>query len=415
MTDELVALEYVEIDAARLPAGAPPDEAALKAKYEEDKARFVTSEQRLASHILVRVAADADAEAQKAALAKAAKVAEEARAGKDFAELARAQSDDVGSKAQGGDLGWIERGVTEPAFEDALYKLEPGKVSDPVRTDEGYHVILVREVQGEHVKPFEEVRADLERELVETARNDAYDELSTKFTDALYMDQTVLEPAAKAAGLEIQRTGLFGRQGGSEGLAADPRVVQAAFSDEVLVEGNVSDPIELGPNHIVVVRVDEHQASTAKPLAEVRDQIVARLNAEAAKKRTTEKAEALFARVNAGTSLDDVAKELGGTVVEAKGIGRAGMNHDPQLVADVFELPRPAADKPQRARVEIAGGSHAIVELSAVTDGDPTKADAAARDSVRQLLSQGLAAVEQRAVIDALRAELDIKVAEERL
>src|SRR5690606_22121655 len=152
------AIESIEVDSAKLDVNLTPDENTLKDRYEKEKSRFVTSEQRLASHILIKVAGSGGPEEQKKALEKAQKIADEARAGKDFAELAKASSEDLGSRALGGDLGWLDKGMTDPAFEGALYSLEKGKISDPVLSPEGYHVIEVREIRPGKTRTFEEVR-----------------------------------------------------------------------------------------------------------------------------------------------------------------------------------------------------------------------------------------------------------------
>jgi peptidyl-prolyl cis-trans isomerase D len=242
MTPEKVSLEYVELDAAKLQADLKADDATLKQRYEEQKSRFVSPEQRLASHILVKADAKADAAAQKAALEKAQSIAAEAKAGRDFAALAKTESADLGSKAQGGDLGWLEKGVTDPAFESALFAMKKGDVSDPVKTDEGYHIIQLRDVRPEKVRGFDEVKAELTKQYLESERERIYSDLSGKLTDAIYQDPTSLAAAAKDLGLSLQKTGLFTRTGG-EGIAANPAVVKAAFSNAVLTEGNTSDAV----------------------------------------------------------------------------------------------------------------------------------------------------------------------------
>lgn len=413
MSPEQVSLEYVELDAAQIPIPAEADEETLRTRYDEQKSRFVVAEQRLASHVLVKVDPNADAAAQKLAFDRATKIASEARAGKDFAAIAREQSDDVGSRAQGGDLGWLERGVTQPAFEEALFALEQGKVSDPVKTDEGYHVILLREVQAERAKSFDEAKPELAKEFLDTERERVFGERSGELIDLVYRDPTSLEPAAEALKLEIKRTPLFGREGGI-GLASNPAVAKAAFSDPVLVEGNVSDPIEIAPNHLVVIKVDEHRVRTPRPVAEVRDAIVQRVKAEAAAARAKTLAQALEKRLLAGAALDEVAQG-NGEVATAQGASRTGLEHDAQLLAEVFRMPRPAKDKPTRALLALPGDSWALVELTSVVPGDPKKTDEAGRKIVREQLQQGESASEATAFVEALRAGLEIRVAEERM
>lgn len=412
-TPEQVAIEYVELDAKTLDVPSQPDDATLKARYEEEKKRFTVAEQRQASHILVKVAKGADAAAQKAAQAKAADLAAQARAGKDFAELAKNNSDDLGSKAQGGDLGWLEPGTLgQKAFEEKLFAMQSGEVSDPVLTDEGYHVIKLVGVKPGSQKTFEEVKADLAKEYADSEREKHYTDLSSKLIDKVYEDPTQLEPAANALGLKTIKTGLFTRNAGV-GIASNPAVLKKAFSDAVLVEGNVSDAIELGPNHIVLIRIAEHKPKAPRPLAEVKDPIAARIRSDRMVEAVKAHAEEVRKQVAAGSTLDQLAQ--GAKIVEAKGLGRRAVNQDPTIVAEGFKLPRPSGDKPSLAVANLPGNRYAVIEVAAVTDGDPKKLDAAARDAVRQELKRTYAAAEVRGLIDALRARAKIKIAEDRM
>ena len=414
MTAEKVSLDYVELDAAKMQSDSKPDDETLKKRYEEQKPRFMTPEQRLASHILVKVDANADAAAQKAALEKAQAIAAEAKSGKDFAALAKADSADVGSKGQGGDLGWLEKGVTDPAFESALFGLNKGDISDPVKTDEGYHVIQLRDVRPEKVRPFDEVKAELAKQYVDSERERVYSDVSGKLTDAIYQDPTALATAAKDLGLEVQKTPLFARTGGT-GIASNPAVVKAAFSGAVLTEGNTSDPIELGPNHIVLVRVDQHEKSVPKALDEVREQIRKRLAEQQLGQQAREQAGVLFERLQKGETLEQIAEPLKAKVTSEKDIGRTAANLDQALVAEVFKLSRPQAGKPASAQVALANDAYALVSLDAVNDADPAKLDAKSREAARNQLAQSIGNDAVRGFVDSLRKSAKIKIAEDRL
>jgi peptidyl-prolyl cis-trans isomerase D len=415
MTEEQVTLRYVEIDASTIALPAEADEATLRQRYEDQRSRFVVEEQRLASHILVKVEPDADAEAQKAAQEKAAALAARAReAGADFAALAREASDDVGSKAAGGDLGWIEKGITQPAFETALFALQPATVSDPVKTDEGYHVIQLREVQAGRAKAFEEVRDELAEQYRTGERERLFAERSGTLIDQIYKHPTELGPAAEALGAEVQRIGPFGRLGG-DGIAAFPGVVREAFSDRVLADGGVSDPITIAPQRVVAIQLEEHKPRAQRPLDEVRADVVARIQAEATRKAAAEKARALGDRFEQGGDLAVLAAEAGATVADASGVGRQAFNHDGSVVEQAFKLVRPAAGVPVKRMVELTGDRFALVELRAVVDGDPAKLDAALRDAARTQLEQAVAAAESRALVDALRAAVEVRIVEERM
>ena len=414
MTPEKVSLDYLEVDGAKLVSDAKPDDATLKQKYEEQKDHFKSTEQREVSHILVKVDKNADATAQKTALEKAQNIAKEAKSGKDFAALAKADSDDLGSKAQGGDLGWIEKGVTDPAFENALFAMNKGDISDPVKSDEGYHIIQLRDIRAEKVRSFDEVKSDLAKQYVDSERERQYSDLASKLTDAILQDPTSLAPAAKALNLTIQKTPLFPRTGG-EGIASNPAVLKAAFSNTVLTEGNSSDPLDLGPNHIVVVHLDQHETPKPKSLDEVRETIRQKLTAQEIAKQAQERADALYARLEKGETLDQVAASLKVKVEDQKGIGRNAANVDQRMVAEVFKLSRPTADKPTTAKVALANGAFALVELDGVTDGDPAKADAKTREAARNTITQAYGQEAVRGFVDSLRKSAKVEIAEDRL
>ncbi|MGH8041634.1 MAG: SurA N-terminal domain-containing protein [Rudaea sp.] len=414
MTQEKVSLDYVELDASKMQVDTKVDDATLKQQYEDQKSRFVSAEQREASHILIAVDKNADAAAQKTALAKAEAIEKELKSGKDFATLAKADSDDLGSKAQGGDLGWLEKGVTDPAFEAALFALKKGDISDPVKSEDGYHIIWLRDVRPQSVRSFDEVKAELGKKYLAEQREHTYSDLSGKLTDAIYQDPTSLAPAAKALGLQVQKTALFSRSGGSD-IAANPAVLKAAFSNNVLAEGNTSDPIDLGTDHIVVVRVDQHVKPELKPLDDVRDSIRASLTQQEIAKAAGERADTLIARLRKGASLDTIAAELKLAPIEEKGIGRNAANLEKALIDAVFDVPRPVDGKPVPGDVALTGDAYALFELDAVKDGDPSKLDARTREAALNQLRQGLGYEAVRGFVDSLRKAAKIEIAENRL
>jgi peptidyl-prolyl cis-trans isomerase D len=412
---EQVSIEYVELNAATIEVPAA-DEATLRERYEQQKAtRYGSGDQRLTSHILVAAAADADAEAQKAALAKANELLAKIRAGASFESVARESSDDVGSKESGGDLGWIERtGGFEPAFEEALFGLAAGAVSEPVRTDQGYHLITVRETRAANFRPFEEVRAELEAEYAESEREHLYGERFNDLVDESFASPGSLEPTAKALSVSVQKSELFDREFGN-GVAIYPKVREAAFSDVVLSERNNSEPIEIAENHVVVLRLLEHKPSTPRKLEEVLAEVKAAVANERLGKQAKESADALFKRLQAGESLDALAAAAKVQVSTAEGIGRNGMTHDVKLVGEVFKLARPAEGKTSNALVQAGDQRYVIVELSKVADADPKAVDAAGREAARNSLKSGLASSDNEAMRDALRKRVEIVIHDDRL
>lgn len=413
MNPEQVSLKYIEVNGADLKIDAQPSDDELKKRYEEQKQRFVQPEQRLVSHILVNVPKNASPDQQKEALAKAEKIAGEANPD-NFAKLAEQDSDDLGSKRSGGDLGWLEKGVTNAAFDSALFSLQKGQISKPVLSDEGYHVLFLRDVRSGEAKPFAEVRDQIAKDYLSTERDRQYSELAGKLTDQTYQNPSSLEPASQALGLPIQTSALFPRKGG-EGIAANAKLVQAAFSDDVLVQGNNSSLIELGPDHAVVVRVDKHVPAAARPLAEVRDQVRKKILDERIAADALKNADALLAKVQKGEDMQAVASAAGATVQAVPNAIRMQQGVAPEVLEQAFLLPHPAEGKPQFARVSTADGNYALVAVDKVQEGDLSKVPSEQRDALRSQMAQAYGILATQAFIDALKAKTDIKIATDRM
>lgn len=408
MTPERISLDYVELDEGSLHVDETPDDAVLKDRYEKEKNRYVTEEQRLASHILVKVGGKGSPEDQKAALAKAEAIEKELKDGKNFADVAKKESDDLGSKAAGGDLGWLDKGTTDEAFESALFALGKGEVSQPVLGSDGYHIIELRDVRPGKVRSFEEVRTELAKQYQESERERVYAEKAGRLTDLVYQNPASLDQAAKELDLKVGKTELFPRTGGS-GIAANPAVIKAAFSDSVLVQNNNSDPIEIDPNHVVVVRIAEHKPASPIALETVKEGVRARILAERLAKDAKDRADALFASFGKGETLEQVAAKHELKVEEQKGIGRDSAVLEGALVQAVFAMPRPAEGKPERKLVDLGNDEYAIVRLDVVEDGDPSKLDAKTREATRNTLGEAFGMASTQEFVSALRKNTKVK------
>lgn len=410
---ETVAIEYVEIAGNALPPPAPADEATLRARYEQEKARFADAEQRLASHILVR--ADTDADAQKAAEQKATQLAQQAkRQGEDFAALARANSDDTGSKEAGGDLGWIEKGIMPAPFEQAVFSMQPGEIRGPVKTDAGWHVIQLREAKSGQQVPFEEARATLAQEQAASDRERAFNDLVGKLVDQVYRNPSTLAPAAREAKLAVQKLGPFARGQGT-GIAANPAVQRAAFSDALVQDGTVSDPIEIAPSHSVLIRVTDHAPERALPLSQVRDRVVAAIRQDRAAKAAEKDAEGMVAALRGGKTLQALATGRGLAAQDVPGVTRGAPVPDPAATEAYFQAPPPAEGKSSAGKVALSDGSLVVFAVNKVTPGDPKDATPQERDMLQQQLAQMNGNEDAASMLRALRKRMNITVVEAQL
>lgn len=417
MRPERVRIRYVELSADMLADEVEVTEETLRSRYEENKSRYTLEEERQASHILIEVPEDAAEERVSQARQRAAELAERARSGEaEFTQLAQEHSQDTGTAADGGDLGWISRDVMGEAFEKALFDLEPGQVSDPVRTDFGFHVIKLRDVRPGEVEPFEAVREEIAEGYRQSEAERLYLEQADRLVNLSYENPMTLEPAAAQLGLEIQEAGPFSREGGEQGVATNSDVVEKAFSPQVLEERMNSDLVELGPNHAAVIRVNEHIPAEAKPLEEVADEIRSTLVDERTRELARKEADELVERLRGGeTTLTEIASERGAEVQNLGFVGRDASEPDAQVVQGVFELPKPDGEGPAFARVSSQGNRFAVVALHETKPGNPQDVEAERLTRIRQRLASAYARGELTSFIDALREDAEIEIKQERL
>lgn len=415
-TEETVTISYFELDAAGIAVASEPTEQDLRDRYEAEKGRFGTEEERVAAHILIAVPSEADEAAIEAARAKAAGIAEQARAeGADFAALAAANSEDLGTKDLGGDLGTIGKDVFPKPFEEAVFALAEGGVSDPVRTDQGWHVIKLTQLVAGSQQPFEAVRDQLAAEFGDSERERLFNEKSGALIDAILREPNSLPAVARAMAIEPKTTEPFTRAGG-DGVAAIEAIRAAAFSRSQKDDRLVSDPIEIGPNQLVVLQVTDHAPSALRPLAEVRDQVQADLQADRLATAARERAEALLERARKGETLEALATELGVVPQDSNGVARQAGFPDPAIATEAFRLMPIEAGKPADVGLaELSGGRFALVVATKVTPGDTSTLTPDVRSQIRAQLAQMRGDMERQAFVKALRGQFEVTVAEERL
>ncbi len=258
---------YVALRVADAARDVVVDDAALKAYYETVKERYIEPEQRHARHILIQ---GNDAAAKKQADEVYALAT---KPGADFAALAKQYSKDAGSAGQGGDLGFAEKSFFVAPFADALFAMQPGEVKGPVKTQFGWHVIKLEAIQPGKAKGLDEVRGDLEREYRRAEAERRFGERQEKLEQLAFENNGSLEPVAKALGLKIEEVADFYKGLPGNELAANAKLLQAAFGADVL-GGQNSRPIELSPGDVVVIRATDHRPPAEQPLEAVRARAV---------------------------------------------------------------------------------------------------------------------------------------------
>lgn len=401
-TPEQVSVEYVELKLDDMASRVEVSDEEISSYYEQHLENYISQpERRKVRHILIQVDAGTD---DAKARARAEQLAQRIREGADFSELARTESDDSVSAEQGGDLGFISRGMMDKAFEQAAFRLKPGELSLPVRSKFGYHLIRVDEIQPARVKSLAEVRDQIRKELQTERAETRFYENVDKLNNLSYEIPDSLTPVAEELGLEVKHSPLFARSGGS-GLFANPRVTSAAFSDEVLREHRNSELVEISDTHMLVLRLREHKPGARRPLAEVRAGIEARLKQDKAGQQAMQDATRAITLLEAGDAPADVAAAYGQPWQEVGFIGRKPADDDKldnRLRTAAFRTPPPAPGEAVFSSVVMPGGDIAILALYEV---EPGKGELT--PEVMASVWQKLATAEGQATYNAFLAYLE--------
>ncbi|KOX99221.1 SurA N-terminal domain-containing protein [Pseudomonas nunensis] len=400
MTPDQVVIDYLELKKSSFFDQVTVKDEDLQEAYQKETANL--AEQRRAAHILIEVN-DKVTEAQ--AKAKIEEVQARLAKGEKFEALAKEFSQDPGSANNGGDLGYAGPGVYDPAFEKALYSLTKDQVSEPIRTDFGFHLIKLLGVEAPEVPTFASLKAKLTREAKTQQVEQRFVEATKQLEDSSFEASDLAQPAQDLK-LTVHTSAPFGREGG-EGVAANRAVVTAAFSPEVLDEGANSTAIELDPETVIVLRAKEHLKPSQLPLESVAASIRTQLAKEHASAAAKTKADELIASLRDGKAPLDKAID-GQNWKVAAAATRAQEGVDPTVLQALFRMPKPAAkDKPTFSSVTLADGSLVIVRLNGVNEAAaPTDEEKA---QYRRFLASRIGQQDFAAYRKQLEGEAEIK------
>ena len=364
-----VKIEYLELKVDNLKDGIEVTEEDLEGYFEQNKSRWVVPEKRSASHILLAVdseASDSEVEEKKAI---ADGLAERIAAGETLASLAPEFSDDPGSAGNGGSLGEFGRGVMVSAFEEVAFAMNEGEVSDPVRSDFGFHIIQLDKIIGEAGQSYEEVKAEVEDQYRAERAETEFFQASDTLSNASYENNDSLQPAADESGLELQTTDWID-QASTEGVGAFPQVIAAALSDDVRNNGLNSDVLTVGENHAVVLRTIDYEEAKPKELDEVRDDVVSRVQSEKAGVELKSLADTMVTELQGGAEAEALATENEAEFIASAAIARNDTETDRTLVSELFTMPKPGEGSASYRSVTDSNGDVFVILLSGIEAGE---------------------------------------------
>jgi peptidyl-prolyl cis-trans isomerase D len=399
---ESADVEYLVLDAAALAKNIQLPEQDIKTYYEQNLQRLSGQEQRRASHILINAAKDAPAAEREKARTKAdGLLADVRKDSKSFAQLARKNSDDPGSAANGGDLDFFAKGAMVKAFEDAVFALKKGEISAVVESEFGFHIILLTDIKAPTTPSLEAMRPKLEADLREQQAKRQFAELAETFSNSVYEQADTFKPVADKLKLSIQQAQGVGRtpNAANAGVMANPKILEALFAEDSVSKRRNTAAIELGNNTLVSARIVNYRSAAVRPYADVKDAV--RTQFLLVQAQALAKAEGQ-ARLNEWKAQPAQA-QLGNALVVSRD-QTLGM---PQAMVDAALRADPAA-MPALLGVDLGAQGYVLVRVNKVVAREEPNAQQQAQS--REQFARLLGNAEASAYLSHLKSQFKVEI-----
>ncbi len=408
---EQVSVQYLELSLPAIKSDMHFDETKLQQYYENNIENYTKPASWHVAYILIKVPKDASPEDVEGAQKKIEDIQHQLKSGAHFSDLARKYSQDLASAKSGGELDWFSAGTLDPSFEKAVANLKMGDVSEPVRTSYGFSLIKLLGVKKAEVMPFQQVKEQVENTLAEQQAEQVFSQASDKLSNLTYSNPTSLEIAAKALNLSIETTDLFTRDGLKKGIASNAKIIEAAFSHDVLQNGNNSDVIQLDPNTVAVIRVKNHQPQSVLPFADVENTIAQKLRNQQAQEHAEALGESWLKQIKDKKSTASALSRQNNFPWQVdKDAGRYDSRVDGRILTEAFNMPYPN-NQASVMGVSLPSGDYAIIEVDAIHQGELPKADdSVSRNIFKEELEKNYGQIDYQLYVRQLMKNSSIKI-----
>lgn len=401
---ENVDVSYVEINKLDLAASVDVSDDELLSLYESEKADFVGEEERHAAHILIKIDED---RSEDEALKKISEISEKLGSGESFSALASEFSEDEGSASEGGDLGFSGKGVYVSDFEDALYKLSVGQISEPVKTEFGYHLIQLLAVEKNDAPSFEELKSQLLSRVQDEKANQLYAEKTEQLADLSYASPDLAEPADEL-GLPVKELVGVSAQS-TDSIFSNIKVQRVLFSDDLIKDQNNSELIEVADGRAIVFRVNAYHEESIMALDQVSDLVREELVSQKASEYANSVGQAFIVRVVAGESPQAVADDMGLSWKLHEDIRRNDIVIDQDVLSRVFSIKLSDNIQDNVQGFETGNGDYAVVMLTSVSEGDVSEVTALEKQSISSMIGNSYGAGDYRSYQDVMVRDAEIE------
>ncbi|HJV81465.1 SurA N-terminal domain-containing protein [Noviherbaspirillum sp.] len=401
---EQVTAEYVVLNSDTVASQISVSDADIKSYYEQNAKRYTEEEQRRASHILIKVDKNASAAAKTAAREKAEKLLAQVRKNPgDFAKLAKEFSQDPGSAERGGDLDFFGRGMMVKPFEDVVFKLKQGEISDVVESDFGYHIIQLTAIKPAAAKSLDEVKGQIAADIKKQLAAKKFTEMAEQFTNTVYEQSESLKPVAEKLKLKIETVNNLTRTPNPaispNAPFNQPKFLAALFSDDAIKNKRNTDAIEVAPNTLIAGHVIAYKPVSKRPFEEVKGVIRERVTQAEAENLAKKAGETKLAALKSGGDAGGFSEAK--TVSRVKSAGLNPVALGAVMKADVSKLP-------SYVGVEVPGQGYGVFRINKIAQ--PATLDTARRQAEQQQVANALAQQETLAYLEVLKKKAKVQV-----
>ena len=400
--EESVDLSYVVLDRNVISEEIAVAESEILAQYEAQRADYEGSSEIRASHILFELSSDLS---EEVAVQLASETRQRLLDGEDFATLALELSSDRVSAEEGGDIGYTDGTAFPETLEVALEALSLDEISEPVISEFGVHLLKLTEDAENVYQSFDEVRDSIERELKSAEVDLLFAERIEDLSNLAFETGDLLT-ISEQLNLEIQSVSSVSQANGS-GLFANSAVLDAAFSNEVILDGNNSDVIEIGDSQAIVLRLSHYNESTLLPLEEVAAEISVILRTEKEREAVAELGELLLAARENGADIDGLLQENELEWIDAKGVDRNAFTVNREILEHVFSMPKPESSA-SVSNIVLPNGTYVLIELNEVAVGELSSIPEPDRERLVSSLESDLGVSDYQSFLNSLKENSDI-------
>ena len=410
---EQVRIAYVELNLDEIAANIPVDAASLRAYYEDNRAEYDIAEQRSLQRLSVKTAAGENAEPEARAVIEAALAL--ANEGREFAEIA-AQFSAEGKTLEFSEHDFMTPGVMDAEIDAFLFSAAEDELSGIIATATGLNIVKVGAISGGPDNGFENAAPRVEQDYRLAQAEARYFELADELVTLSYEHPDTLEVAAEVAGLKINETAYFSQDSGAtEGISANAAILTQSFDPELIQSGQNSDAIELGQNHIVVLRVIDHKPAQTRPLAEAREQVLADLRQKKAAAKAEQSGQAILAGLKAGQPDSALETALEVEWSEAEGVKRDDVLVSRAILRHAFRLGKPENGQPVMTGAALGSGDYALVVVTAAQEGEAAPADEDLRQDLDLELKRARGGAEWRGFLQNARDNANVDIYRENI